>query len=118
MQSIKLLIILAFCLISASVFAADVGKLETDGKGNNVQGGAPRGTLTQNLTGISYTTDGTGVWWAAYCAADAKARLMPTSAKGAYKQFTIPAGVYTGFVVNKATPFVNISGCTGDFIRQ
>lgn len=102
----------------STCFAADVGKMQTDGGGQIVQGAAPRGDLTQNLTGISYTTDGKGVWWAAYCAADSKARMMATSAKGTYKQFTIPATTWTGWVINQKTPFINISGCTGDFIRQ
>lgn len=115
----KTIIAIILTLLTISVcFASDVGKMQVDGNGQTVQGASPRGDLTQALTGVSYTTDGTGIWWAAYCAADAKARLMATSAKGTYKQFTIPATTWTGFVINKKTPFVNISGCTGDFIRQ
>lgn len=114
----KLLIFVLFAAIPIAVYAADSGKLETDGRGTIVQGASPRGDRTVALTGISYTTDGTGVWWGPYCAADSKGRFMSTSAKGTFKQFTIPSGSRTGFVVNKATPFFNISGCTGDMIGQ
>ena len=105
-------------VFAAFAFAADTGKMEKDGNNNVVQGAAPRGDKTIALTGVSYTTDGSGVWWGAYCTTDAKVRTMVTSAKGANKTWTIPALTRVGYVINKGTPFVNISGCTGDMIRQ
>lgn len=126
MKNVTMVLLAVSCILALAfgVYAAPTAsKLAAvpDGYGGfvTVQGAAPNGLLSSTHTS-SYTHDMTGkTWWGAFCAAECKGRLMPTSAKGAYPQFTIPAGAWYGEVVNSSlagktltqpTPFVNISG--------
>jgi hypothetical protein len=100
------------CLAVSSYSATP--PLETDGNRNGVQGAAPNGLLSQILTVGSTTFDlSDNIWWGIYSPVACKYRLMPTSAKAAYPQFTILAGERLGVVRHKFTKFVNYSGCTG-----
>jgi len=112
--------ILLLALVAATpALAAETGFLERDHNGAVLQGGAPNGLLSQTLTVYSTTVDGTGsIWWALYPQADCKVRLMPTSAKGSYPQFTAPGTTTTSRLVNKVTPFINFSGCTGGELQR
>lgn len=106
---------LCVCLILvASSASANKGLLELDGNRIPVQGAAPNGLysaiMTVASTTISVVDD---AWWGIYApTTGCKFRLLPTSAKGSYPAFTVPDGQVFGFVVNKATPFLNLSGCT------
>lgn len=115
----KKFVFLLALLLSTSAFAAEKGFLERDLNGAAVQGGAPNGLLSQTLTLNPATIDASGsLWWSLYAPVACKVRLMPTSANGAYPQFTAPAGVTTSRYVNRATPFVNFSGCTGGELQR
>jgi hypothetical protein len=106
--------------VSSISVAADKGKIEKDGNGIAAQGAAPNPTLSQVLTVVSTTLSKDILYWELYnpAAAGCKFRLMPTAAKGAYPQFTIPSGESKGYIKSKAT-FVNISGCTnGELLQQ
>ena len=101
------------CLLSGPVMAAG-GLLEKDGDNRPVNGAAPNGLYSAILTVNSTTTDMSGdIWWGVYApSTGCKFRLTPTAAKGSYPAFTVPDGQVFGFIVNKATPFLNLSGCT------
>ena len=115
----KKLITLALVLMATAAFAG--GTLERDGSNSAIiQGYAPDGLKSQILTVNSTTIDMTNdLYWSLYSTTACKFRQMPTSAKGAYPQFTVPASERIGFVVHKNTKFVNYSGCTsGELNRQ
>ena len=116
----KKFILLLALVVATPALAAETGFLERDHNGSVLQGGAPNGLLSQTLTVYSTTIDGAGsIWWSLYPPTACKVRLMPTSAKGSYPQFTAPVGVTISRFVNKATPFINLSGCTdGELQRQ
>jgi len=99
---------------TALAFAAPPrSALETDGRSQSVQGFAPNGLNTVILGVGSVTYDMTTLFaWSQFSTADCKARLMPTSAKGIYPQFTLPGTSWNTYVVNNHTPFLNLSGCT------
>ena len=110
-------IIFALLLLSLCVncFAASVGTIETDNNGVYVQGGSPNGTLSQILTVNSVVISNATtpwLWWKIYTPNACKYRIMTTSAKGSYPQFTLLAGERLSSNVNKLTPYVNFSGCT------
>lgn len=106
-------------IVPATVFAAGTGMLEKDLNGYAIQGGAPNGELSQTLTVASTTVDGTGsIWWALYAPVDCKVRIMPTTAKSTYPQFTAVGGVLTSRLVNRTTAFINFSGCAGGELQR
>jgi hypothetical protein len=119
MKRILLLAIGILCVGTLAI-AADKGKAETDGRGVTIQGAAPNGLLSEILTVASKTISKVLYWEVYNPATDGcKWRTMPTAAKGAYPQFTIPVATAKGYIVNKATPFVNFSGCTnGQLLQQ
>lgn len=115
----------AILAIAAAAFAGgDLAR--TDGRFVNqaaIQTFAPDGTTTTTLTVASTTVDlsnyimygvesGSGT--------TCNIRLMPTSAKGAYKQTVLrTAGTHFLRAKNAATPFLNMSGCTaGSYTLQ
>ena len=100
-----------FCFSSVS-FAG--GDLTSDSKGRAVQGFSPDGRFSQILTINSTTFDlSNKLSYSVYTeSAGCKVRIMPTSDKGSNKQTTVPANNEYFRVVNNATPFVNLSGCT------
>ena len=101
---------IALVLIATSCFA---GGLEIVDR-IPVQGAAPNGFLSRLLTVNSTTIDlSKNIWWGLYApSTGCKYRIMPTSAKGSYPQFTAIDGTITSRVRNSATKFVNFSGCT------
>ena len=111
----KRIITLVLLLIATSAFAN--GTMPTDSLGNKWPVFSPNGATAVLLTVNSTTFDMTSYF--AYSiigtAATCKMRLMPTSAKGAYVSISIPAASYMTFAVNQATPFLNLSGCTGGY---
>lgn len=106
--------------VATTVLAAEMGRLEQSIDKVTVQGAAPNGLLSQLLTVASTTIDLTGsLWWNLDSPTACKYRLMPTTAKSTYPQFTVHADTPIGWVVNKLTPFINFSGCTsGGLSRQ
>lgn len=111
----KLLLLLL--LIPNLAFAAPAGMMENDSNGRPVQGGAPNGLLSQTLT-VASTTVEMDLWWGMYTSVDCKVRLMPTTDKGGYPQFTAVGGTFTSRLVNRITPFINFSGCTGGELQR
>jgi len=112
-------LILAILLIASTAFAG--GALEKDASNQlAIQGFAPNGLLSQVLTVNSTTIDmSNSLYWSLYSTTACKYRMMPTSAKGAYPQFTVPASERIGFVINRNTAFTNFSGCpSGELSRQ
>jgi len=107
----KKLIIIAFLMRASTVFAA--GNFQTDVDKRPIQGFAPDGSISEALTVTSVTFNLTNrLAFGIYCPSDCKLRTMSTSAKGSNKQRTIPGGTWHIEVVNKETPFANISGAT------
>lgn len=99
--------------ITALATPALASSLETDGDKRQIQGAAPNGLYSQTLTAASTTVSMVDrLWWSVYSATACKYRLMPTTSKGSYPQFTVPADTPIGMVVNKSAMYVNYSGCT------
>lgn len=109
----KIMAVLIVLALATNVFAAG-GLMEPDGNRRPINGAAPNGLYSVIMTVNSATIDlSDDLWWGVYApSAGCKFRLLPTSAKGSYPAFTVPDGQLFGFVVNRATPFLNLSGCT------
>lgn len=110
----SVLIAIAAVLVMA-VTAMAGGFLELDASNQrDIQGFAPNGSLGQTLTVNSVTVDMTGsLAYGLYApSTGCKVRSMATSAKGTNLQRTVLDSQWTVRVVNRATPFVNFSGCT------
>lgn len=116
---IKLIVasILAVLCVSSAMANGDMPK---DSDGTKAPIFSPDGRYVTLLTVNSTTTDLTSKFMYSVIgtAATCKLRLMPTSAKGAYVSFPVPAAAWLTFAVNKNTPFVNLSGCTGGYLVQ
>jgi hypothetical protein len=117
-------IISAFLAVSilASLAFAGGDLARTSGNFANqvpIQFFAPDGTATQSLSVASKTVDLTGyimyaIWSASGTCYD---RLMPTSAKGSYIATPIPNTTWHIRAKNGATPFLNVSGCVGGYLK-
>jgi len=109
----KKLIITAILLSALTASAA--GFLEKDASNQTViQGFAPNGLFSSLLTVNSTTINGTGyLAFQVYSPVACKIRFMATSSTTGSVSQTIEASERLTFVVNKATPFFNISGATG-----
>lgn len=107
------------CLILAATTVNAGGSLET-ASGTPVQGFAPNGLYSALLTvnSVTYNLLNTFTAFSVYCPADAKMRLMTSTDKTGSISETIPGGSYHTLVVNRNTPFVNISGCTSGILRR
>lgn len=104
---------LIIALIFIPSLALAGGAFQTDDNSRPIQGAAPNGLLSQILTIASTPINLVGkMWWSITSPTACKYRLTPTTAKGAYPQFTVYADTPTGWVVNSNTPFLNLSGCT------
>lgn len=115
----KTLAVLLMLLIPAAAFAANPGFMERDHDNLVMQGGAPNSSMTQALTIASTTVNMAGtIWWSLYVGSDCKFRVLPTSANGSYPQDTAVGGGRTAFLVNKVSPFINFSGCTGGVLQR
>jgi hypothetical protein len=115
----KTLVMLLLLLVSSVTFAAEPGFLEVDLNNRQLQGGAPNSSLTQLLTVASTTVNMTGtIWWSMYTATACKFRILPTTANGNYPQDTAISDARTSFLVNKVSPFINFSGCTGAVLQR
>ena len=111
-------LIIAILLVASSVFAA--GEPSTFGNGTIIQGCSFDGTESALLTVNSVTKDNSLYsCFAVYAPADCKIRLMATSSKTGSVSETVVGGIWSTFVVNKQTPFANLSACTsGNFRRN
>ena len=111
----KTIIALSFMAMASTLFAN--GMPEMSNNGHAIQTFAPEGSFTTLLTVNSTTTDLTNKFmYGIYgTAATCKFRLMPTSSKGTYVSAIAPATTWIIFAVNKTTPFLNLSGCTGGY---
>ena len=109
------LIIAALLMMASTAFAG--GFMPRDSDKVKAPLFSPDGTTAALLTIASTTTDVTNSFMYSVIgtAATCKMRLMPTSAKGAYVAITVPAASYLTYAVNPATPFLNLSGCTGGY---
>lgn len=115
----KKYLILALILTAGAAHAA--GFLERDGDAAKVQVFAPNGNFGQALTVDSVTLDLTNaLMYGVYApGAGCKIRLMDSTAKGSHFASTSIAATWTVRAVNKATPFLNLSGCTtGEVVIQ
>lgn len=116
----KSLTIMAVLLALASTtFAA--GFLERDGDAVRVQVFAPNGNFGQALTVNSVTLDLTNaLMYGVYApGAGCKIRLMDSTTKNGHYASTSIAATWTVRAVNRATPFLNLSGCTtGEVVVQ
>lgn len=75
---------------------------------------SPDGRATEALTGASTTSDDSKkTVIRIYTPVTCYRRHMPTSAKGSYPQVKMNANSITELGINVATPFTNLSGCTG-----
>jgi len=116
----KTVIVMVFLVFSVSLAFAS-GSLEVDSKhGMPIQGFAPNGLYSGLLTVNSITIDGTTrMALDIYSPIDAKIRLMATTSKTGSVSHTLIGGQRTTIIINRATPFVNISGATGgDYMAQ
>ena len=114
-------------LIIALLLASTAASAETTLVGGNVpiQAFAPNGTLSQLLTIASTTIDMTGyAQYAVYAASGTTCfkRLMPTSTKPANPATyvaspVLPVTTWIHRAKNPATPFVNMTGCTGGYVE-
>lgn len=116
----KCLTLMAVLLALASTaFAA--GFLERDGDAVRVQVFAPNGNFGQALTVNSVTVDLTNAaMYGVYApGAGCKVRVMDTTTKTGHFASTSIAATWTVRAVNRATPFLNLSGCTtGELVVQ
>jgi len=115
----KKLLVIALLLAAVSSFAA--GPLEKDTRYSTpIQGFAPNGLLSALLTVDSTTVNASNfLAISIYTPVAAKLRFMATTSKTGSISHTIAAGERLTFVVNRATPFINISGATGgDYLGQ
>lgn len=110
----RIAVFVALMALMVSSVAVAGGFMERDSDKVAVQGFAPDGTLSQLLTVNSVTFDmSKRLAYGVYApSAGCKVRSMATSAKGANVQRTVIDGQVTVRVVNRASPFVNFSGCT------
>ena len=109
----------ALLAMASTAFAA--GFLERDGDAVKVQTFAPNGNFGQSLTVNSVTVDLTNnALYGVYApGAGCKVRVMDTTAKDGHFASTSIAATWTVRAVNKATPFLNLSGCTtGELVIQ
>lgn len=114
----KKLIILAV-LAMATTASAD-GFLQQDAsKQTKIQGFAPNGTLSAVLTVNSVTYDMTQrLAYSIYSPADCIVRITATSSKTGSVSGPVIGGQWNTIVVNTATPFASISGCTNGYLRR
>lgn len=114
-------IIIAALLILLPTFTFAGGFMAKDSQNHYTDAFSPDGTFSTLLTVNSTTIDMTNnfIYSVIGVAATCKLRLMPTTAKGSYVAFPVAAASWSTYVVNPATPFANLSGCTaGYFLRQ
>ena len=114
----KKLIIAAILLTATSAFAA--GFLQQDAsQQTKIQGFAPNGlysaVLTVNSTEFDFSSF---LAYSVYAPADCKVRIKDSTTKTNHIQEPILGGQWNTIVVNKATPFADISGCTSGVIRK
>jgi len=115
----KKLLVIVLLLADVSAFAA--GPLEKDTRYSTpIQGFAPNGLLSALLTVNSTTVNASDfLAISIYTPVAAKVRFMATTSKTGSVSHTLSADQRTTFVVNRTTPFVNISGATGgDYMAQ
>ena len=107
--------LLAIALLLVATFASANGPLEKDSRyGAPIQGFTPNGLYSSLLTVNSTTVNGTTLLGIAiYTPIDAKVRFMATSSKNGSVSHMLIGGLRTTFIINRTTPFVNISGATG-----
>lgn len=120
-----LLIVLTALAVCASVALAVGPTLPRDGEGQKVQSPAWDATLSQAVTSAaSQNIDLAGkIWYEFVAATDCKGRLMNTTTKASWPQFTLKAnapfrGSNPGDSATYRAKFLNLSGCTGDFRAQ
>jgi len=107
----KTLLVCALLTVASTAFAVKP-ELPRDGQGMKIQGFAPSGKKSVQLTVNSQTTNYTDdIRWSVYTPTACGFRLMSTATKVGIKH-TLPANATTERVVNSATPYVNYSGCT------
>jgi len=114
----KKLIIAAILLTASTAFSAGYLQRET-GNTKEIQGFAPNGLYSAALTVNSTTYDlNSFLAISIYAPADCKIRLMATSSKAGSVSEPILGGQWNTIIVNKATPFANVSGCTSGYSRR
>lgn len=115
----KLFIILAIMAFATAALAG--GFLEKDGSNQNViQGFAPNGKKSVAIGVVSQGVDmRQDAAWQVYAGAACKFRLQSTATKVGVTNTLTNAARSQVFYVNRATPFVNFTGCTSsELLRQ
>lgn len=118
MKRLILVATMVLCAVSAAVGGGIITK---DLNGAVVQGPSWDPNKSQLITSsASQTFDQSSNFAMSFTpVADCKGRIMPTSAKGSYPQFTLYATSEYVHVMAKEKPlFFNMSGCTGDYKAQ
>lgn len=109
-------LILLMLMIPCLSFGA--GMIERDSNGHVIQGFAPNGLESAVLTVNSTTYDMSNtIAFSVYSPVDCRIRFMATSAKTGSVSEPVISGAWDVFVVNRNTPFVNLSGCTAGYKR-
>jgi len=123
LKRILLLAAAAALLVTSIAYSAESTLVGGD---RPVQTFAPNGSLSQILTVVSTNVDlRDNVMWALHAySADCNYRLMPSNltgdAKIPYQAIPITTTGKTIIVraKNPATPFLNLSGCTNNFLER
>ena len=105
--------------------AAGAASLARDSEGQKIMAPAWDALVSQSVTSsASQNLPISGlIWYEFQAAADCKGRLMNTTTKATWPQYTIKAntpfrGSNDALSTKARTVYLNISGCTGDFRGQ
>jgi hypothetical protein len=108
---------LALALVAASTAFAAKPELPRDLTGTKVQGFAPDGKKSRQLTVNSVTVDhSSNIEWELYSPTACKYRLMSTATKAGIA-LTSPANARLNTKVNSSTVHVNYTGCATGELR-
>ena len=111
-------LIIALLLVATSAFGA--GFLQYDAsQQTKIQGFAPNGLAVAVLTVYGTVFDMSNyLAFSVYAPADYKINFMDTSSVTGHLSEPGLGGQWSTFVVNKATPFIRITGATNGVLRR
>jgi len=108
-------ILMAVLVVAGLATFVCASEYQKEGKGYNVTDFAPDGTQNRALTIAKVAINGTAYMkYSIHAAAGTTCQVKSTATVGATGvAHAIPANTYYVRGINKATPFLNISSCTG-----
>ena len=109
-------ILMAVLVVAGLATFVCASEYQKEGKGYNVTEFAPNGTLNQSLTINKVLVDGRNYMkFSVHPVAIATCSVKATATSGAATgvRHLVPVNTYYIRGINQATPFLNISGCTG-----